>query len=88
MILITAAKKANTEIIITLVMHTEQPLPSVSNGIHLFWFHDRRCHAVSDLPRVLIHVILWISDRMTPHSLHHPPCLPANTQDSIFITLP
>lgn len=62
-------------------MHTEQLLLSVSTGIHLFWYHDRRCHAVSDLPRVLFHVILWISDRMTPRSLHHPPHLPANTQD-------
>lgn len=39
-------------------------------------------------PGFLFHVILWISDRVTPLSLHHPPCLPANTQDSIFITLP
>lgn len=37
--LITAAKKkkkAHTEIIITLVMHTERPLCSSPNGIHLF----------------------------------------------------
>lgn len=40
-----------------------------------FWYHDRRCHAVTDLPQVLFHVILWISDRVTPRSLHHPATL-------------
>lgn len=49
---------------------------SVSNDIHLFGYHDRRCYTVSDLPWVLFHVILWISDRVTTHSRHHHTCLP------------
>ena len=73
-------KKSDTEMIITLATHAEQPLSAVSNVIHLFWYHDRRCHAVSDLPWVLFHVILWISDRMTSLFPHHPARLPANTQ--------
>lgn len=36
MIFNNSIKNPNTEILITLVMHTEQPSLSVSNGIHLF----------------------------------------------------
>lgn len=36
MIFNNSIKNHNTEILITIVMHTEQPFISVSNGIHLF----------------------------------------------------
>lgn len=51
--------------------HRETLLSSASKGIYLFRCRNRRRRAVSDLPRVQFHVILWISDRTAPHSLHH-----------------
>lgn len=39
---------------------------------HLLKYHEKRCLTVRDLPWALFYVISWISDRVTPHSLHHP----------------
>lgn len=60
--------------------HRETLLSSASKGIYLFRCRNRRRRAVSDLPRVQFHVILWISDRTAPHSPSS--CLPIHRTPS------
>lgn len=90
MIFNNSIMKPNTEILFTLVAQEEQPLLFFPLQMAYIYFSSMSVDVAQLVTYlwVLFYVILWISDRVTPHSLHHPPRLPANTQDTIFITLP